>query len=146
VAGANGRRWWRYPLAVECGLEWFVYRLRGLALFALLELTGRGHRPRRRRPLVSRGRRPRQGAALPRLGADQFGARPTGDGGRKNALQDLNKDGISLMAGRAERGDRQNAAVRAVERIVLEHTAAESILNSGWSMSSPRLMRNCPAA
>lgn len=41
MAGANGRRWWRYPLAVECGLEWFVYRLRGLALFALLELTGR---------------------------------------------------------------------------------------------------------
>ena len=37
-----GRRWyWRYPLAVEWALEWFVYRLRGLALFDLLELAGK---------------------------------------------------------------------------------------------------------
>lgn len=39
----NGdKRWYlRYPLAVEWGLEWFVDRLRSLALFELLELAGR---------------------------------------------------------------------------------------------------------
>jgi hypothetical protein len=38
----GGKRWYiRYPLAVEWALEWFVYRLRGLALFDLLELAGK---------------------------------------------------------------------------------------------------------
>ena len=41
-AACDGRSWyWRYPLAVEWALEWFVYRLRSLALFDLLELAGR---------------------------------------------------------------------------------------------------------
>ena len=39
----NGsKRWyWRILLEVEWALEWFVYRLRGLALFELLELAGK---------------------------------------------------------------------------------------------------------
>lgn len=37
----TGRCWWRYPLAAEWALEWFVYRLRSLALFELLELAGK---------------------------------------------------------------------------------------------------------
>jgi hypothetical protein len=39
----HARRPWyvRGPLAIEWGLEWFYHRLRGLALFDLLELAGR---------------------------------------------------------------------------------------------------------
>ena len=39
----GGRHWyWRAPLAVEWGLEWFVYRLRSLALFDLKKSGGAG--------------------------------------------------------------------------------------------------------
>lgn len=92
----NGsKRWyWRAPLAIEWGLEWFVYRLRSLALFDLLELAGRAT------ILVA--------IALWFLGAgDRAKERhyrawdlinsargSTGDGGRRDALQDLNTDGV----------------------------------------------------
>jgi hypothetical protein len=79
-------------------LEWFVYRLRSLALFDLLELAGRatvlvvaifwfleaGDRAKERHyrawDLINSARG------------------STGDGGRRDALQDLNKDGVSLAA------------------------------------------------
>lgn len=95
----GGRGWyWRAPLAVEWGLEWFSYRLRSLALFDLLELAGRatvllavifwfleaGDRAKER-----------QYRAWELINAARGS---TGDGGRKNAVQDLNKDGVSLAA------------------------------------------------
>jgi Pentapeptide repeats (8 copies) len=79
-------------------LEWFVYRLRGLAMFELLEIAGRltvvvavifwfmeaDNRAKERHyrawELINSAR----GSA--------------GDGGRRDALQDLNRDGVSLAA------------------------------------------------
>jgi uncharacterized protein YjbI with pentapeptide repeats len=94
----NGsKRWYcRLPLAVEWALEWFVYRLRSLALFDLLELAGKltivvaiifwfleaddraKERHYRAWELINSARG------------------STGDGGRRDALQDLNRDGVSL--------------------------------------------------
>ena len=100
----RSKRWyWRYPLAAEWGMEWFVYRLRSLALFDLLELAGRctvlvaavlwfleaGDRAKERHyrawDLINSARG------------------STGDGGRRDALQDLNKDGVSLNGAPLER-------------------------------------------
>lgn len=101
----HARRPWyvRGPLAVEWGLEWFYHRLRGLALFDLLELAGRctvlviaifwlleaddrtKERHYRAWELINSARG------------------STGDGGRKDALQDLNRDGVSLAAAPLEK-------------------------------------------
>ena len=80
-------------------MEWFVYRLRSLALFDLLELAGRctvlvvaifwvleaDNRAKERHyrawDLINSARG------------------STGDGGRRDALQDLNKDRVSLSGG-----------------------------------------------
>ena len=98
VQNGSKRWYWRLPLAIEWGLEWFVYRLRSLALFDLLELAGRctvlvvaifwvleaDNRAKERHyrawDLINSARG------------------STGDGGRINALQDLNKDRVSLAA------------------------------------------------
>ena len=93
----GGKGWyWRVALAVEWSMEWFVYRLRSLALFDLLELAGRctvlvvaifwmleaDNRAKERHyrawDLINSARG------------------SPGDCGRKDALQDLNKDGVSL--------------------------------------------------
>ena len=84
-------------------MEWFVYRLRSLALFDLLELAGRctvlvvaifwvleaDNRAKERHyrawDLVNSARG------------------STGDGGRRDALQDLNKDGVRLGGAPLER-------------------------------------------
>lgn len=93
----------RYPLAIEWALEWFYYRLRSLALFDLLELAGRctvlviaifwllesddrtKERHYRAWELINSARG------------------STGDGGRKDALQDLNRDGVSLAGAPLEK-------------------------------------------
>jgi uncharacterized protein YjbI with pentapeptide repeats len=98
-----GKRWWRYPLAVEWALEWFAYRLRCLALLDLLELAGKltvvvavifwfleaddraKERHYRAWELINVARS------------------SAGDGGRRDALEDLNKDGVSLAAAPLER-------------------------------------------
>ena len=93
------RGWWLTPLArTEWASEWVYYGLRRLAFFDLLELAGRaavlvavvlwfleaGDRAKERHyrawDLVNSARG------------------STGDGGRKDALQDLNQDGVSLAA------------------------------------------------
>jgi hypothetical protein len=101
----NGsKRWyWRAPLAAEWGLERFVYCLRSLALFDLLELAGRvtvlvavifwfleaGDRAKERHyrawDLINAARG------------------STGDGGRRDALQDLKNDHVSLAAAPLEK-------------------------------------------
>jgi hypothetical protein len=92
-----GQRWWLYPFArIEWASEWLYYRLRSLALFDLLELAGRCT------VLVV--------AILWVLDADNRAKErhyrawdlinaargSSGDGGRRDALQDLNEDGVSL--------------------------------------------------
>ena len=91
----RSKHWyWRYPLTAEWGMEWFVYRLRSLALFDLFELAGRctvlvvaifwvleaDNRAKERHyrawDLINSARG------------------STGDGGRRDALQDLNKDHV----------------------------------------------------
>ena len=93
----------RYPLAVEWGLEWFVDRLRSLALFELLELAGRAT------VLVAvviwlleadDRAKERHYRAWELINAARGS---TGDGGRRDALQDLNKDGVSLAAAPLEK-------------------------------------------
>ncbi len=100
----EGRPWYvRSLLAIEWGLEWFYCRLRGLALFDLLELAGRctvliiaifwlmeaddrtKERHYRAWELINSARG------------------STGDGGRRDALQDLNRDGVSLAAAPLEK-------------------------------------------
>lgn len=94
---ARNRRMGRYrraPVAVEWALEWFVYRLRSLALFDLLELAGR-------RPVVAilwllranDRAKERHYRAWDLINAARGW---TGDGGRRDALEDLHKDGVSL--------------------------------------------------
>ena len=93
---ARTARRWRYPLAIEWALEWFVYRLRSLALFDLLELAGRTT------VLVvvilwvleaDDRAKERHYRAWDLINAARGS---TGDGGRRDALQDLNKDHVSL--------------------------------------------------
>ncbi len=95
---------------MEWGLEWFYYRLRRLALFDLLELAGRCT------VLVI--------AIFWLLEADDrtkerhyrawelinTASGSSGDGGRWDALQDLNRDGISLIQAPLE-----NAYLEAVD-------------------------------
>lgn len=105
----HANRLWlvRVPLAIEWGLEWFYHRLRGLALFDLLELAGRctvlviavfwlleaddrtKERHYRAWELINSARAP---------AGDESKTYPgwSGDGGRKDALEDLNRDRISL--------------------------------------------------
>ena len=93
----GGRRWyWRAPLAAEWELEWFVYRLRSLALFDLLELAGRAT------VLVAvifwfleadNRAKERHYRAWELINSARGS---TGDGGRRDALQDLAKDRVSL--------------------------------------------------
>jgi Pentapeptide repeats (8 copies) len=94
-----GRRWWLYPLArIEWTSEWAYYSLRKLAFFDLLDLAGRtavlviaifwvleaGDRAKERHyrawDLINAARG------------------STGDGGRRDAVQDLNEDDVSLAA------------------------------------------------
>jgi pentapeptide repeat protein len=84
-------------------MEWFVYRLRSLALFDLLELAGRlvllfgivswvleaEQRARQAEEAI----KARHYRAWELINAARGS---TGDGGRRDALQDLKKDGVSL--------------------------------------------------
>jgi hypothetical protein len=86
-------------------LEWFVYRLRSLALFDLLELTGKltivvaivvwfleaDQRARQAEEAI----KARHYRAWELINAARGS---TGDGGRRDALQDLTKDRVSLAA------------------------------------------------
>jgi hypothetical protein len=91
-------------------LEWFVYRLRSLALFDLLELTGKltivvaivvwfleaDQRARQAEEAI----KARHYRAWELINAARGS---TGDGGRRDALQDLNKDHVSLAGAPLER-------------------------------------------
>jgi hypothetical protein len=84
-------------------LEWFYYRLRGLALFDLLELAGRTT------VLVvailwlfecNDRAKERHYRAWELINAARGSS---GDGGRRDALEDLNRDGVSLAAAPLEK-------------------------------------------
>jgi hypothetical protein len=101
----TGRRCWRYPLAVEWALEWFVYRLRSLALFDLLELAGKLTvvvaivvwflEADQRAKQADEAIKARHYRAWELINAARGS---TWDGGRIDALQDLNRDHVSLAA------------------------------------------------
>ena len=96
---ASIRSRWVYPFArAEWASEWSYYRLRSLAIFDLLELAGRctiliiavlwvleaDDRAKQRHYRAWELINAAQGS--------------TADAGRRNALQDLNEDGVSLAA------------------------------------------------
>ena len=103
----NGGKGWhlRAPLAAEWGLEWFVHWLRSLAVFELLEFAGRVT------VLVAvviwfleadDRAKERHYRAWELINAARGS---TGDGGRRDALQDLNRDGVSLAGAPLERAN-----------------------------------------
>jgi uncharacterized protein YjbI with pentapeptide repeats len=94
---ARHPRWTRLT-GIEWALEWLVYRCRSLAIFEVLEFAGRAS------VLVAlmvwfleAGDREKQKhyRAWELINSAQGS---TGDGGRRNALQDLNEDGEPLVA------------------------------------------------
>ncbi|MGF7213789.1 hypothetical protein GGE65_008439 [Skermanella aerolata] len=89
---------WPRLTSIEWALEWLVYWCKGLAIFEILEFIGRAS------VLIAvilwfweaENRKKQKHYRAWELINSARGS--TGDGGRRNALQDLNNDGVSLAA------------------------------------------------
>ena len=95
--GERGTRYWSYLLAPEWLLEWLVYWLKELALLEVLEYAGR------LTPVLmvlitwfleaDERRQERHYRAWELINSARGS---TGDGGRRSALQELNRDRVDL--------------------------------------------------